>query len=151
MAEVRRMTAEALSKPMTSLDHKILSQSWVPEMTAKTMKMLEKWELTRAERDDVEIDVHKHLHQLSTDIISSAIFGSRFEEGKYIFELHEKQMLLASAALKYVAIPLFRFLPIPVNIDRWRLDKKLCREDFDSSVSGSGSGFFNRSIFLRKE
>ncbi|KAK9026283.1 hypothetical protein V6N11_039125 [Hibiscus sabdariffa] len=97
---------------------------WLPKIVAETSKMLEKWEGTRAGRDEFELDVFKELHELSADIISRTAFGSFFEEGKRIFSLQEKQMQFFSLAVERLNIPGLRFLPTKSNRTMWRLGKE---------------------------
>ncbi|KAJ8772721.1 hypothetical protein K2173_027898 [Erythroxylum novogranatense] len=202
-AEIRRLAAEAVSKPMT-LDHKILPRAFaryhlwsalhgttflywlgtkpvlviadptmikevlmntggsfekgcsdplewgchrricslalnmdhvkVPKMVEITSKMLGKLEEKKGStgRDEVEIDVHKQLHQLSADIISATMFGSSFKEGKRI--LSYKKSLLTMPPLPSTfflssasSFCHYRFLPTATNRERWRIDKDINR------------------------
>ncbi|KAH6816899.1 cytochrome P450 [Perilla frutescens var. frutescens] len=130
----RRITAQAFNMERV--------KGWIPEMVASTANMMNKWEEKRAEKSELEIDVHQELQQLSADIISRTAFGSSYERGNRIFELQEQQVGLAVQAFRSVYIPGFRFLPTKKNRMRWRLDqetRKLIRESIEKHGINEGN------------
>ncbi|KAH8488205.1 hypothetical protein Peur_060058 [Populus x canadensis] len=97
---------------------------WGLDIMASTMKMLTKWEEIRGERDEFEMDVHRELQDLASDVISKTAFGSNYEEGKRVFSLQDKQKHLVFDAIGNVYIPGFRFLPTKKNRARWRIERE---------------------------
>ncbi|KAL5715189.1 unspecific monooxygenase [Ranunculus cassubicifolius] len=112
----RRITAQAFNMERV--------KAWIPEIAVSTLETLEKWDEKRGENEEIEIELHKELHNLTADVISRTAFGSSFEEGKRVFLLQEEQMQLVSQALRSIYIPGFRFVPTKKNRIRWRLAKE---------------------------
>ncbi|XP_074346001.1 cytochrome P450 734A1-like [Apium graveolens] len=99
-------------------------KAMVPGMAASVTTMLDKWNAKLAEMDEVEMEVHKEFHELSSEFFCRTAFGSNFENGKRIFELQQQQEILTNQAMRNVYIPGFRFLPTKMNKLRRRLEKE---------------------------
>ncbi|KAK4798013.1 hypothetical protein SAY86_030339 [Trapa natans] len=99
----------------------------VPVVTTSVIKMLEKLELAMAssKSGEVEVEASEWFQGLTEDIITRAAFGISYEEGKAIFRLQSKQMVLAAEAFQKVSIPGYRFLPTKGNIYSWKLDRQI--------------------------
>ncbi|KAK7853754.1 11-oxo-beta-amyrin 30-oxidase, partial [Quercus suber] len=57
------------------------------------------------------LDIWLYLENLSSDVISRTTFGSSYEEGRRIFELHKEQAQLIVKVGQSVYFPGLRFLP----------------------------------------
>ncbi|KAK7304182.1 hypothetical protein RJT34_15291 [Clitoria ternatea] len=95
----------------------------IPMMGRSVVEMLEKWKAM----GEVEIEVSEWFQTLTEDVITRTAFGSSYEDGKAVFRLQAKQMLLAADAFQKVFIPGYRFLPTRRNINCWKLDKEIKR------------------------
>ncbi|CAI9089909.1 OLC1v1024561C2 [Oldenlandia corymbosa var. corymbosa] len=102
-------------------------KSWIPEVVDSTKKVVERWENDLGGVGEIEVDVLKEFHILSTEILSRTGFGSNFEEGRRIHELIDRQAQLTMLALRSVYIPGFRFLPTRNNRLRRNLSNQTRR------------------------
>ncbi|KAL5571485.1 hypothetical protein UlMin_021082 [Ulmus minor] len=100
-------------------------KSLIPVMGTTVVEMLEKWSTMASNSGEVEIEVSDWFQTLTEDVITRAAFGSSYEDGKAVFKLQSKQMLLAADAFQKVFIPGYRFLPTRRNINSWKLDRKI--------------------------
>ncbi|GLJ51781.1 hypothetical protein SUGI_1100210 [Cryptomeria japonica] len=94
--------------------HMDLLKGMIPTIIESSANMLEEWSklvLSGAS----EIEVLKEFRELTADIIARTAFGSSFIEGKDIFDMQAKQMVLTSELFHTVYIPGFRFLPTAKN------------------------------------
>ncbi|XP_059069195.1 cytochrome P450 CYP72A616-like [Cryptomeria japonica] len=106
--------------------HMDLLKGMIPTIVKSGANMLDGWSkliLSGAS----EIDVQKEFHDLTADVISRTAFGSSFTEGKDIFEMQTKQIILAVDSFRSVYIPGFRFLPTAKNRQRWIVEKEIRR------------------------
>ncbi|XP_059068906.1 cytochrome P450 734A1-like [Cryptomeria japonica] len=106
--------------------HMDLLKGMVPSIVKSSANMLDGWSklvLSGAS----EIEVLKEFHDLTADIIARTAFGSSFTEGKHIFDMQAKQMILTIESLRRVYIPGFRFLPTTKNRQSWHLEKEIRR------------------------
>ncbi|KAJ8759740.1 hypothetical protein K2173_009841 [Erythroxylum novogranatense] len=120
-------------------------KGWVSKMGSGTAKMLKRWEEKVAGQDEFEIEVHKESHNLMADLISRTIFGSCFGEGKRIFELQDRLILLCVLSINTVYFPGFRFLPTKKNRERSRLDKEI-RESIQMLIENNKKGDGSRNL-----
>ncbi|XP_021744885.1 cytochrome P450 CYP72A219-like [Chenopodium quinoa] len=86
---------------------KLMIQSFEISVT----ETLSKWEKIISKAGSSEIDVWPHFMKLSADAISRAAFGSRFEEGRKIFELLTEEKELIIRLIKYSYIPGWKYFP----------------------------------------
>lgn len=72
-------------------------------MIESTETMLESWK----EKEDKEVEVYEEFRFLTSEMISKTAFGSSYMEGRKIFELLNKLMLLTSRNYYKISLPNF--------------------------------------------
>lgn len=77
-------------------------------MASSMVKMVDKWSASMSESGEVEIEVSDCFQTLTEDVITRTAFGSSYEDGKTIFSLQARQMVLAADAFQKVFIPGYR-------------------------------------------
>nr|XP_043616092.1 cytochrome P450 CYP72A219-like [Erigeron canadensis] len=83
----------------------------VPAFYVSCDEMIKKWGAMLIKEHSCEVDVWPYLQTMTNDVISRAVFGNSFEEGRKIFDLQQQliELILKSAQSMY--IPGLRFLP----------------------------------------
>ncbi|KAI4376652.1 hypothetical protein MLD38_014390 [Melastoma candidum] len=115
----------------------------VPVVANSVTAMLDQWEGMMSESGEVEIEVSEWYQNLTEDVITRAGFGTSYRDGKAIFRLQAKQMVLAAEAFQKVFVPGYSFLPTKRNLVSWKLDReirKLLVKLIESRKSKEGGG-----------
>lgn len=73
------------------------------------MKMLDKW-LGMSDSDEVEIEVAQWYQNLTEETMTRTVFGNNYKDGKHIFQLQARQMVLTSQAFQKISIPGYRYI-----------------------------------------
>ncbi|XP_068648996.1 cytochrome P450 734A1-like [Aristolochia californica] len=119
----------------------------IPVMGKTVVELTEKWS-AMSNNGEVEVEVSDWFQTVTEDVITRTAFGSSYEDGKAVFGLQAKQMVLAAEAFRNVFIPGFRFLPTRQNMSSWKLDKEIKsslvkligRRGKENPSSGGGGG-----------
>ncbi|GJN10903.1 hypothetical protein PR202_ga29045 [Eleusine coracana subsp. coracana] len=100
-------------------------------MAACALAMVSGWEARLAaeqgkgKRQVVEIELSAQFEELTADVISHTAFGSRYREGKQVFEALKELQFITFSTLFDVQIPMSRHLPTRKNRRVWRLDREV--------------------------
>nr|XP_043626422.1 cytochrome P450 CYP72A219-like isoform X1 [Erigeron canadensis] len=97
----------------------------VPAFYVCCNEMIAKWEAMLTEGNSCEVDVWPHLQTMTNDVISRAVFGSNFQEGRKIFDLQQQLTELVLKAAQSMYIPGLRFLPTKSNKKIKEIDRKV--------------------------
>ncbi|MQM20989.1 hypothetical protein Taro_054019 [Colocasia esculenta] len=87
----------------------------LPAFSVCCTELVSRWEKLLGPEGFCEIDVWPELQNFTKDIISRTAFGSRFEEGRRIFQLQEEQVQLAIQSVQHWVIPGYRYIPTKKN------------------------------------
>ncbi|KAK9060732.1 hypothetical protein SSX86_021438 [Deinandra increscens subsp. villosa] len=96
----------------------------VPVATTSVTNMLDEW-LGMSNSGEVEIEVSQWYQKLTEDTMTRTAFGNNDIDGKRIFQLQARQMVLTSEAFKELSIPGYKYLPTKRNIESWKLHKEI--------------------------
>ncbi|XP_071729203.1 cytochrome P450 CYP72A219-like [Rutidosis leptorrhynchoides] len=117
----------------------------VPAFYMSCNKMIDTWGEMLTEKSSCEVDVWPYLQDTTNDVISRAVFGDSYEEGKKIFELQQEMIDLilrsAQSSAQTDYIPGFRFLPTECN-------KKM--KHIGEKVTTSIKGIIDKRLLLIK-
>nr|XP_043624816.1 cytochrome P450 734A1 [Erigeron canadensis] len=97
----------------------------VPVTTSSVMKMLDKWLGIMSDSGEVEIEVSQWYQNLTEETMTRTAFGNNYEDGKHIFQLQARQMVLTSEAFQKLSFPCYRFIPTKRNRESWKLQKEI--------------------------
>ncbi|EPS68529.1 hypothetical protein M569_06239, partial [Genlisea aurea] len=112
----------------------------VPAFVRSCEEVLKKWE---EEEDEETVDVWPYLHLITSDAISRTAFGSRYEDGRRIFQLQKEQLQHASKSGSTVYIPGSSFLPTRRNRRMKEIEKEIqlvIRNLIDRRIKAAESG-----------
>ncbi|XP_074567801.1 cytochrome P450 CYP72A616-like [Curcuma longa] len=95
----------------------------LPAFSSCCDELVDRWEMMAARGK--EVDVWVDLQSFTGDVISRTAFGSNFEEGRKIFQLHDEQALIVAGALSKSHIPGYKYLPTRTNTRVETIDKEV--------------------------
>ncbi|XVE65880.1 hypothetical protein DITRI_Ditri08aG0034900 [Diplodiscus trichospermus] len=97
----------------------------IPAFEISCANLIERWTKLVSPKRSYELDVAPEFHNLASDVIARAAFGSSYEEGKKIFELQKEQAVLVIEAHYSFYFLGFRFIPTTKNKRRYHIDKEI--------------------------
>lgn len=129
----------------------------VGDMHFSAMEMTKAWTqvIESSGGKSGEVEVAHHIKNATADILARTCFGSDYEAGKGVFE---KQDLLVPIILKHalenLMIPGYRYLPLPSNIESWKLERSIEKQLSDivkrrlESIAKGGEALLHKTDLL---
>ncbi|XP_019055469.1 PREDICTED: cytochrome P450 CYP72A219-like isoform X2 [Nelumbo nucifera] len=97
----------------------------LPAFYASFAELVSRWNKLTTPKGSCELDIWPEIQNVTTDVISRALFGSGYEEGQKIFQLQNELSKLTLQVLQSVYIPGFRFLPTKKNNRMKEIEKEI--------------------------
>ncbi|KDP28354.1 hypothetical protein JCGZ_14125 [Jatropha curcas] len=101
----------------------------IKKMADCTIAVLDEWNnqchLSDNDQRTVKIAMHENLQKLTSDVIAHTAFGSSYKEGREAFYAQKELQKCCAASISDVFIPGTQYLPTPMNLRIWKLDKQL--------------------------
>ncbi|KAG6511155.1 hypothetical protein ZIOFF_029210 [Zingiber officinale] len=95
----------------------------LPAFSSCWDELVDRWE--KMAETGKEVDIWVDLQSFTGDVISRTAFGSNFEEGRKIFQLHDEQSLIVIGSLSKSLIPGYKYLPTRTNTRVEAIDKEV--------------------------
>nr|QWK52357.1 cytochrome P450 709B2 [Isatis tinctoria] len=91
-----------------------------------TLRMFEEWRKqgSGGETEQV-VMMNIEFKRLAADIIATAAFGSSYAEGIEVFKSQRELQKCCATSVTNVYIPGTQYLPTPLNLQIWKLDRKV--------------------------
>ncbi|CAL9237231.1 unnamed protein product [Arabidopsis halleri] len=94
-----------------------------------TLRIFKEWrkqnKYEETEQNVMEMEMKKEFYRLTADIIATTAFGSSYAEGNEIFRAHVELRNCCVTSATKVFIPGKQYLPTPLNLRIWKLDRKV--------------------------
>ncbi|WOK91525.1 Cytochrome P450 [Canna indica] len=97
----------------------------LPAFSSCCSELMDRWEGMVGTDGCSEIDVWPDLQAFTGNVISRAAFGSRYEDGRRIFQLQTQQAQIIVETSHTLLVPGYKFLPTVMNKRIKRIDKEI--------------------------
>jgi len=110
-------------------------QGMFPEFSAACSDLICRWENLLADSaGTIELDVWSEFQNFSGDVISRAVFGVSYQDGRRIFQLQAEQLVRVTQAFRTSHIPGFSYgfnhITLVLNNAHWFLHFLGCAKPY---------------------